>query len=424
MKTRRIGIVILVITAIVCGLFVGCSSQTDSAESEKVKIELFSTKTENTQILKSIVSDFMRENPDIEVTLTAEQDASTVLKTRLTKNDIPEVLAIGGDTNYTELQGAAVLLDMSNESFVNDVQDAYLDMVYDVNSDGSRNAYGIPYATNASGVLYNKDLFEAAGVTVPTTWTEFTEVVEQLDEAGIQPFELTYADSWTCLPPWNSMAPVIPSADFTDMRKAGKTAFSGTHEEILEKMLWIMKYGQEDFMGTTYNDGNVAFAQGKAAMMINGNWAITEFQNTNPDMNVDMFAFPATDDISKNTVTSGVDVLLALSSVADDKQIEAGKKLVAFMLRKEIAQKYIDDQFAFSAVNGVKQENPTVASAATAIAEGRVSNFPDHYYPSGYDLAAILQQFALNYTNGMDDAENIDITLASCDEQYDIANVE
>ena len=25
-----------------------------------------------------------------------------------------------------------------------------------------------------------------------------------------QPFELTFADSWTCLPPWNSMAPVIP----------------------------------------------------------------------------------------------------------------------------------------------------------------------------------------------------------------------
>jgi len=36
----------------------------------------------------------------------------------------------------------------------------------------------------------------------------------------------------------------------------------------------------------------------------------------------------------------------------------------------------------------------------------------------------ILQQFALNKVDGMDDTENITETLQSCDEQYDAANVE
>ena len=61
------------------------------------------------------------------------------------------------------------------------------------------------------------------------------------------------------------MAPVIPAENFTDERKEGKTAFTGTHEEVLEKYLWLLDYAQDDFMGTTYTDGNAAFANGAAA---------------------------------------------------------------------------------------------------------------------------------------------------------------
>ena len=418
-----------------CGSQAGAAASNDTAvaagntaEAEttdgNVEIEFFSTKTENADIMQKLVDNFMAENPEITVVLTSEADAGTVLKTRLTKDDIPEVIAMGGDSTYTELQGAGVLLDLSDESFVSNVHEAYLEMVYDVNADGEAKAYGIPYATNASGVLYNADLFAQAGVEVPATWTEFTKVVEDLEAAGIAPFELTFADAWTCLPPWNSMAPVIPDANFTTDRKAGNTTFAGTHEEVLEKYLWILSHAQEDFMGTSYNDGNVAFANGEAAMMINGNWAISEFMNTNPDLNVDMFAFPSVDDASKNTVTSGVDVLLAVSSEADEAQTAAAKKFVEYMLREDVAKEYIVDQFAFSAVKNVVQDDSKVATAGATIAEGRVSNFPDHYYPNGYDLSAILQQCSLDFVNGMDNAENIANTLASCDEQYDICNVE
>ena len=42
-----------------------------------------------------------------------------------------------------------------------------------------------------------------------------------------------------------------------------------------------------------------------------GNFRV--FWNTNPNMNVNMFAFPSVDEADRNTVTSGVDVLLAVS---------------------------------------------------------------------------------------------------------------
>ena len=100
------------------------------------------------------------------------------------------------------------------------------------------------------------------------------------------------------------------------------------------------------------------------------------------------------------------------------------KDFFAFMVKTENAQKYIDDQFAFSAVKGVEQQNATVAGVKADIAAGKVANFPDHYYPSGFDLSAVLSAFALNYNNKMADQDNITATLKTCDEQYDAANVE
>lgn len=423
---------IALVTAMTGTMLMGCGSSSSgdasgtkaSSNGGKVELELFSTKTENAETLQKMIDGFMKDNPNIKITLTAEADASTVLKTRLTKNDIPEIISMGGDSNYTELQSAGMLLDLSDEDFISNVQEAYLDMVYAVNSDQEQKAYGVPYATNASGVLYNEDLFKQAGVEVPKTWSEFQDVIKKLKDAGITPFEFTFADSWTCLPSWNSMAPVIPDKKFTDDRKEGKSTFVGTHEEILQKYSWLLDYAQNDYMGTTYNDGNAAFANGEAAMMINGNWAISQFLNTNPNMNVNMFAFPSTDDESANTVTSGVDVLFAVSNQGTAEQQEAAKAFIRYALQSDVAQSYIEEQFAFSAVKDVEQKNETVSGVSEDIANGKVSNFPDHYYPNGFDLATILQQFALNKVNGMDDTENIKETLAACDEQYDAANVE
>lgn len=412
MKKKMLTMISLGLIAI--GLLSGCGKSN--------QIELFSAKAENKEILQELVDEFNTAHPDTEVIITAPADAGTVMKTRLAKNDIPDIVALGGDNNYKELQSAGVLADLSNEDFVNNVQESYLQMVYDVNANGEKAAYGIPYATNASGVLYNVDKFEEMGLTIPKTWDEFLDDIAKIEAAGEEPFMLTYKDSWTGLCSWNSMAPDLQPAGFTDARLINETAFTGTHEEIAEKYLDILSHAQEDFMGTTYDDGNKAFANGEAVMMINGNWAINQFKNANADFNVDMFAFPASNDASKNYVTSGVDVLFGVSK--DSKHIEVAKEFIAFMLEEENATKYINDQFAFSAVKGVEQEDTTVAGVKEDIADGKVANFPDHYYPAGFDLASILSQFSLNYVNGMDNSENIQAFLASCDEKYDIANVE
>ena len=415
----------LMVGTMLAGMLTGCGGSSDgnsSAKSNGTELELFSSKAENKDILQKLVDKFNETHEDVTIKITAPADAGTVLKTRMAKNDMPDIVAMGGDNNYTEVESAGMLVDLSDEDYISNIQESYLQMVYDVNKDKEEKAYGVPYATNASGVIYNVEKFDQLGIEIPKTWDEFIDVIEKLKDAGEQPLLMTYKDAWTSLCPWNSMAPDLAPENFNDERKEGKTTFVGTHEEIVEKYLQLLDYAQDDFMGLTYDDGNKQFANGEAAMIINGNWAISQYLNSNADLKVDMFAFPASNDESKNYVTSGVDVLLGVCK--DSANEELAKEFVSFMLEPENAKMYIKDQFAFSAVKGVEQENETVVGVKEDIANGKVANFPDHYYPSGFDLSALISEMCLNYSNGMDNQENMDQFLQKCDEKYDIANVD
>lgn len=413
----------LLVCAMSASLLMGCGGSSDGAEGgEGSTLELFSTKAENVEVMQALADKFNETHEGYTIEVFAPADAGTVLKTRMAKNDMPDIIAMGGNMEYTEVQSAGMLVDLTGEEFVANLQESYLQMVYDVNGDKEEAVYGVPYATNASGILYNVEKFEQLGLEIPKTWDELIAVCDAAVAAGETPFLLTYKDAWTALCPWNSMAPDLQPANFTDDRLAGTTTFAGTHEEIAEKYLTLLDYAQPDFMGLGYDDGNKAFANGEGLMMINGNWAINQYTNSNAEFKCGMFAFPASNDESVNYVTSGVDVLLAVS--ASSENVDIAKEFVAFMLEPENCQTYIDDQFAFSAVVGVEQGNETVAGVKEDIANGKVANFPDHYYPSAFDLSALLSEFAMNYTNGMDDSENIAQFLKQCDEKYDIANVQ
>lgn len=426
MKNKKI-ISVLMVGALMAGMLTvtGCGGSSDgdsSAKGGKTELELFSSKAENKDVLQQLVDKFNETHEDVTIKITAPADAGTVLKTRMAKNDMPDIVMMGGDNNYTEVESAGMLVDLSDQDYISNIQDSYMQMVYDVNKDKEEKAYGVPYATNASGVIYNVDKFEELGLEIPKTWDEFIDVLDQIKDAGEQPLLMTYKDAWTSLCPWNSMAPDLQPEGFTDDRKEGKTTFVGTHEEIVEKYLTLLDYAQDDFMGLTYDDGNKAFANGDSVMIINGNWAINQYKSSNADLNVNMFALPASNDESKNYVTSGVDVLLGVCK--DSANEDMAKEFVSFMMEPENAQTYIDDQFAFSAIKGVEQNNETVAGVKEDIANGKVANFPDHYYPSGFDLSALISEMCLNYSNGMDNQENMDQFLKQCDEKYDIANVD
>lgn len=392
MRKRMKSIIAVAITlSIGSSMFVGCSSNKNATEGGKVTLELFSTKSENQITLQKLIDEFQNENPNIVIELNSPAESETVLRTRLTKDDMPDILSIGGSSIYGELARAGALKELSNEDVVQQVQVAYINMINKLVSKDETKVYAIPYATNANGIIYNVDKFNELGLEVPKTWDEFIQNADKIKEGGQVPFYLTLKDAWTAMVPWNALASNLQPEGFLDNRLEEKTTFKDTHEEIADKILKLTNYGHGDNFGKAYNDGNMAFAQGKSVMYIQGNWAIAEIKKANPDIKLGMFPLPATNDTDNNKLISGVDVLFAITT--QSKHPEEAKKFIEFMTKKENAEKYIEEQFAFSALKDVYQKDESVKDIMPYFESGKITSFADHYYPAGMQVANLLQEY-------------------------------
>ncbi|MCJ8014560.1 extracellular solute-binding protein [Paenibacillus sp. KQZ6P-2] len=357
---------------------------------EKVKLEFFQNKPEAKASFDELVKKFNEANPNITITQVNPPDAETVLKTRVAKKDVPDIIGLGATDTYAQLAKSGLFEDLSGNSLKDNIQPAYLNMLNKLT--GSETVYGIPFTANASGVIYNKKMFDELGLTIPKTWDELLATAQKVKDAGKTAFYLTVKDSWTTMVPFNSLSTDILGIDFYAERAGGKVKFdSPEFREVAEKQLKLLDYGEKDLYGKGYNDGNTAFAKGESAMYLQGVWAIPEILKANPDAELGVFPFPATNDEARNKVISGVDTLLAISK--NTKHPEEAKKFIEFLLQPENVQAFIDEQKAFSAVKGVNQSDAIVQGFNGAFESGAIEDFSDHYIPGAVKADTIIQGF-------------------------------
>ena len=109
--------------------------------------------------------------------------------------------------------------------------------------------YGLPFAGNASGYIYNKDLFAKVGAdpdNPPQTWDEFAELMDKFRAAGINPLQATVADAWTTQAPLASLAgTLVPESEYTKL-KTGETNFKEIWTDVLTKETELYKFSDSD----------------------------------------------------------------------------------------------------------------------------------------------------------------------------------
>lgn len=373
-------------------LLAGCSSNGEKSSADgKTQIEFFSTKSENINTYKSLIAEFEKQNPNITVKLQAPPEADTVLKTRITKNNIPDVMSMGGSARYREFVDTGVLKDFSKDPLLQDVQPAYIEMIGKILGDKNKGTYGIPYAANANGLIYNKERLEKLGIQPPKTWDEFIQALDKAKAAGETPIYFTLKDPWTGMVALNAIAANLQGDDFAADKNAGKATFKENYDEVADKMMKLVDYGHKDNFGVGYADGNTAFAKGNGVFYMQGVWAIPDILKANPNAKIGVIAFPATNDASTNKLVSGVDVLL--TSYKDTKHPKEAQKFIEFLLKKENAQKYVNEQVAFSTLKDVYQNDPIMEGFKTNFEKGAITSFTDHYYPTGMKAENIVQEF-------------------------------
>ena len=405
MKRKNAISAVLAVTMLAAAILPGCGADKDSGKTE---IEILQYKPEAATYFDKVEDEFNATHDDIHLTISAPNDASTIMRTRFVREDYPDIIGIGGDINYSYYVDADILADVSDYPGLSDIKQSYVDILEALEITPKDGTYGVPYVANAAGILYNKDMFEEHGWQIPESWDELIDLCQEIQSEGILPFYFGFRDTWTCLAPWNSLAVDLAPADTCKQVNAGETTFSDEYRETAEKCMELVSYGPDDPFAYGYNDACTAFANGESAMYPIGSYAVPQILSVNPDMNIDSFVTPGNDDASKNTLNSGVDLMFAVTAACENK--DAAYEVLDFLLEDENIQAYIDDQNAVPCKEGDFDLAPMLDGMKPYIESGNMTDYQDHYYPSEMAVDAQIQTFLIN--------KDVDAFLAKFDKDW------
>ena len=369
----------------------GCGVKQEN--SGKVEIDLLQYKPEATKFFDKIEEEFNSTHDDIHLTISSPNDAMTILKTRLIREDYPDIIGIGGDMNYSYFVDSDILADVSDYEGLKKIKPAYVEILEGLEFVPTEGTFGVPYVANAAGVLYNREMFQEHGWEIPETWDEFMTLCEDIKAAGIQPLYFGFKDTWTCLAPWNALAVDLAPADVCKQVNRGETTFTEEYREISEKMLEMLAYGQDGPFAYGYNDACTAFANGESAMYTIGSYAVPQIKSVNPDMDIDSFVMPGCDDKDGNILNSGVDLQFCVTKECKNK--EAAYEVLDFFLEHDSVQKYLDDQNAVPCLDEEFDLAPMLDGMKDYITAGKMVDYQDHSYPSEMAVDAQIQTFLL-----------------------------
>ena len=395
---KRLLLILSYAAAALALVLTGCAARDD----QKIEIELVQYKPEAAVYFDMVEEAFNATHDNIHLTISSPNDATTILKTRFIREDYPDIIGIGGDINYSYFVDAEILADVSDYPGLQSINQGYLDIAESLELVPTEGTYAVPYVANAAGILYNRDMFAEHGWEIPETWDELLALCDEIQAEGILPFYFGFKDTWTCLAPWNAMAVELAPADTAKQVNRGETTFTVEYRETAEKYLELLPYGQNDPFAYGYNDACTAFARGESAMYVIGSYAVPQIKSVDPDINIDSFVFPASNNPEENLLNSGNDLQWSVMAGKEDKK-EAIYAVLDFLYEDENIQTYLDDQSAVPCKKGDFTLPSMLDGMREYIENDRMADYQDHHYPSEMAVDAMIQTFLMD--EGEDDLD-------------------
>jgi len=165
--------------------------------------------------------------------------------------------------------------------------------------------WGVPMHTSQVGFFYNRDLFAKAGIDGDAikSWDDLLGTIPKLKAAGIVPITAGGADKWPLHFYWTHLAMRIGGKAAIDeaMSGKGKGFASETFVRAGEmfKQLVDLQPFQPGVLGASYPQSSGQFGDGKAAMVLQGNFVLNSMRANSadkkglPDDKLGWFAFPS-----------------------------------------------------------------------------------------------------------------------------------
>jgi raffinose/stachyose/melibiose transport system substrate-binding protein len=341
----------------VFGIMAGCSSKETSKDGESggdsksgdevVTLNFFQFKVEIADQLQEMIKEFEAEHPNIKVkleTVGGGADYGAALKAKFASGEEPDIFNNGG---FKELElWKEKLADLSGEPWVEHVLP--IGKVPMTDADGK--LYGMPVNLEGYGFVYNKDLFEKAGITEPPkTIDELKDAAKKLEAKKITPFSAGYGEWWVI----GQHLLNIPFAQQEDPEAFIAGLYDGSEKipgnkqfkEFKEVLDTELKYANDNPLTTDYNTQVTLFASGETAMLQQGNWTENMITEINPEINMGFLPIPISNDDSAGKLPVGVPNNWVLNK--NSEHLEEAKTFLNWMVSSETGKRFITEEFAF-----------------------------------------------------------------------------
>lgn len=278
------------------------------------------------------VAEFQKMYPNITISYEGITDYANDMTTRLTSNDWGDICMIPTTIPLPELSDYFyAMCDLSAiENYYN----------FADNRAYNGKVYGIPSTGNAQGIVYNKAVFEAAGITeLPTTPTEFLDALQQIKDydSSIIPLYTNYAAGWT-MSAWDAYigGGATGDADWMNVTMPqthdafAKGVPTGDEESgpyaVYNILYEAVKRGltESDPTTTDWEGSKPMMNNGQIATMVLGSWAIIQMQDAGPNADdIGYMPFPISVD-GVQYASAGADYCYGINAnSSDDNKIAA-----------------------------------------------------------------------------------------------------
>lgn len=357
---------------------------------------------------------------NVKVVTAASGSYEQTLKAEIGKKDAPTMFQVNGPTGLRTWQ--QYMADMSDTEIAKNLNP---DIEPLKGEDGK--IYGVPFAVEGYGLIYNEEIMDkyfalpdakAKSVDEIKDFGKLKEVAEDMqakkDKLGITgtfaSTSLASGEDWR----WQTHLANGPvHYEFEDLGTKETPDVKFKYNKEFKNLfdLYLNNSTVEKTLAPSkaVSDSMAEFAQGKAAMVQNGNWAWSQISEVSGNVVKEdkikfMPMYMGLKDEGKTGISVGTENYLTVNAKASEASQKATKDFINWLFNTDEGKKYVVEDLNFIApfnnfTDADTPNDPLAKEVAAAIANKGVTTIPwdFQYFPSQQfkdDFGAALAQYA------------------------------
>lgn len=387
---------------------------------ESVTVDFFNQKPEITAQLEELAemySEQSENNTEITITTVGSGEGSAALQARFSSGDEPALMMLNGLPEIERYSDS--LVDVSDMEVADTVIDGLLE-----GGTIDDTQLGVPLNIEGFGMMYNKDIFEQAGIDPDSiaSYDDFVAAVETLDsqkdELGLEEvFGFSGGENYIA----NQFSANFTSPEFNHSILDAYSAEELTWEygDQMQKYTdLINEYNVQPILTVDYSRSvEELFVNDQVAMVHQGVWIVPTLNDIDPDFAQEKLGILPVygESDSEGRIPAGSPWYIGVNGNLDEAVVEEAKSFIDWMYTSDEGQEMILGDLAFiPAQEGYDPEDisdPVSRQIYEAMLAEETSAFVHNQYPSGWFQQVLYPEFQ-RYLNGEQSWEEFEETTS------------